>query len=96
MPFLDQNRTPRNILLHTIRENWHFISVRVVTREEACDGKLEGREMGGRLVNVMYVVRINGHFSPNSTLKRARSTSPLPSKMKSRHPPVTLKKKKKS
>ena len=47
MPFLDQNRTPRNILLHTIREIWHFISVRVVTREEACDGKLEGREMVG-------------------------------------------------
>ena len=47
MPFLDQNRTPRNILLHTIRKNWHFISVRVVTREVACDGKLEGREMVG-------------------------------------------------
>ena len=35
-----RTRTPHDILLHTGRENWCFISVREVTREEVRDGKL--------------------------------------------------------
>ena len=37
------------------QRNWGCISVRGVTRGKARDGKLEGWEMEGRLVNVRYV-----------------------------------------
>ena len=65
-----------------------------------CDGKLDGWELGGRplerpFLETMYLVRSNGHFSPNKRNEKENEDDLLPPfERKSRHPLVALMKKK--